>query len=62
MSKERDAHTQIAKEDPVLALSPFGCLGYTTCICHGAAQATGSETAGRIIDSMDMIVKRGGES
>ena len=60
IDEERDAHTQITIEDPVLASSPLDCLTYT--FCHGAAQTTGSEAAGRIIDSMDMIMRRGGMS
>lgn len=51
-------HTQIATEEPALALSPFDCLAYTDC--HGAARTRGSEATGRIIDSMDMIMKGGG--
>lgn len=60
INKERDARTQITIEDPVLASSPLDCLTYT--FCHGAAQTTGSEAAGRIIDSMNMITRRGGMS
>jgi len=34
------------------------CLKYS--VCHGAARATGSRVARRIIDSMDMIMKEQG--
>ena len=58
ITNERDAHTQIAGESPVLGLSRssrFDCLAYS--VCHGAARATGGRAARRIIDSMDMIMK-----
>ena len=58
INEGRDVHTQITGESPVLALSRLGdCLACT--VCHGAPRTSGMKAAGRIIDSMDMIMRRG---
>lgn len=59
-NKERGVHTQIPGENPVLALLPFPCLAWT--LCNGAARTRERETTGRMIDSMDMIMKGWGTS